>query len=32
MLAAIRRAVDKPFDHGHNYTSAPIHGLGPVVV
>ena len=32
MLAAIRRAVDKPFDHGHNYMSAPIHGLGPVVV
>jgi hypothetical protein len=25
-------AVDKPFDHGHNYMSAPIHGLGPVVV
>jgi hypothetical protein len=24
--------VDKPFDHGHNYMSAPIHGLGPVVV
>ena len=30
-VAVMRRAVDKPFDHGHNYMSAPIHGPGPVV-
>ena len=24
--------MDKPFDHGHNYMSARLHGLGPVVV